>query len=274
MATRLYILNNSKTPPFQIEEEVTASEETRLRHRYLDLRRPRPHRNIELRHRILFEMRKTLDSLGFFEIETPMLTRSTPEGARDYLVPSRVHHGQFYALPQSPQIFKQILMISGMDRYFQIARCFRDEDLRADRQPEFTQIDLEMTFPQQETIFRVVEGFLTAAFKTSGISLTTPFVQMTYDDAIKNYGIDKPDMRLPAMVSLTDELTAELRETLKIEKVLPVLGFVIPRAGGLSGTQKRALVEEIRAAFGDSGLDFLDVARLKTKDAFAPLASV
>src|SRR6185437_6909542 len=155
IAARLHILNTAKTPPFQIEDEVSASEETRLRHRYLDLRRPRPHRNIELRHRILFEIRKTLDELGFFEIETPMLTRSTPEGARDYLVPSRVHHGQFYALPQSPQIFKQILMISGMDRYFQIVKCFRDEDLRADRQPEFTQLDLEMSFPREQDIFEV-----------------------------------------------------------------------------------------------------------------------
>jgi aspartyl-tRNA synthetase len=165
-------------------------------------------------------------------------------------------------------------MISGFDRYFQIARCFRDEDLRADRQPEFTQIDLEMTFPRQETVFRVVEGFLMAAFATAGIHLTSPFVQMTYDEAIKNYGIDKPDMRLPAMVSLTDEMTAELRDSLKIEKELPVLGFVIPGVGTLSGTQRRGLVDEIRASFGDCGLDFLDVARLKTNAAFAPLAVV
>jgi aspartyl-tRNA synthetase len=274
VAKELLLLNEAKTPPFSPAEDAIANEEVRLKYRYLDLRRTEMQKNFKLRHDVARAIRNYLSDEGFLEIETPFMTRSTPEGARDYLVPSRVHAGSFYALPQSPQIFKQILMISGFDKYFQIARCFRDEDLRADRQPEFTQIDLEMTFPQQEIVFRVVEGFLTAAFKTAGISLTTPFVQMTYDDAIKNYGIDKPDMRLPAMVSLTDELTPELRESLKIEQALPVLGFVIPSVGALSGTQRRGLIDEIRATFGDCGLDFLDVARLKTNAAFAPLAEV
>ena len=272
VASELLLLNEAKTPPFSPAEDAIANEEVRLKYRYLDLRRPQMQHNFELRSKVAMAIRNYLVEQGFLEVETPFMTRSTPEGARDYLVPSRVHAGSFYALPQSPQIFKQILMISGFDKYFQIARCFRDEDLRADRQPEFTQIDLEMSFPQQEKVFRVVEGFLTAAFKTAGISLTTPFVQMTYDDAIRSYGIDKPDMRLPAMVSLTEELTPELRDSLKIEKELPILGFVIPSAGALSGTQKRALVDEIRATFGDCGLDFLDVARLKTNAAFAPLA--
>ncbi|HEU5400230.1 MAG TPA: aspartate--tRNA ligase, partial [Terriglobales bacterium] len=261
VARELLLLNEAKTPPFSPAEDAIANEEVRLKYRYLDLRRTEMQHNFALRSRVAMAIRNYLVEQGFLEIETPFMTRSTPEGARDYLVPSRVHAGSFYALPQSPQIFKQILMISGFDKYFQIARCFRDEDLRADRQPEFTQIDLEMTFPKQETIFRVVEGFLTAAFKAAGISLTTPFVQMTYDDAIKNYGIDKPDMRLPAMVSLTDELTPELRETLKIEQALPVLGFVIPGVGALSGTARKGLLEEVRSGFGDCGLDLLDVVR-------------
>src|SRR6202142_1103995 len=217
MATRLHILNNSKTPPFQIEEEVTASEETRLRHRYLDLRRPRPHRNIELRHRILFEMRKTLDSLGFFEIETPMLTRSTPEGARDYLVPSRVHHGQFYALPQSPQIFKQILMISGLDRYFQIVKCFRDEDLRADRQPEFTQLDLEMSFPRQQDIFDVIERVMQRAMAVAGVEVKRPFQHLDYKDAIRRFGSDKPDLRFGMELQNVTSFFEPARQTFGFE---------------------------------------------------------
>ncbi len=273
VADELLLLNEAKTPPFSPAEEAIANEEVRLKYRYLDLRRVEMQKNFALRSRVAMAIRNYLVSEGFLEIETPFMTRSTPEGARDYLVPSRVHAGQFYALPQSPQIFKQILMISGFDKYFQIARCFRDEDLRADRQPEFTQIDLETTFPQQELIFGFVEGFLKAAFKEAGIALEPPFVQMTYDDAIKNYGIDKPDMRLPAMVSLTDELTAELRDTLKIEQALPVLGFVIPSVGELSGTARKALLSEVRAGFGESGLDLLDVARLKTNETFAPLAA-
>jgi len=273
VASELLLLNEAKTPPFSPAEEAIANEEVRLKYRYLDLRRPQMQSNFELRSKVAMAIRNYLVEQGFLEIETPFMTRSTPEGARDYLVPSRVHTGSFYALPQSPQIFKQILMISGFDRYFQIARCFRDEDLRADRQPEFTQIDLEMTFPQQSTVFRVVEGFLTAAFKTAGISLTSPFIQMTYDEAIRRYGIDKPDMRLPALVELSGEFTPELRETLKIEQHLPVLGFVVPGVGVLSGTARKGLTEEIRGLFGDSGLDVLDLARLKTNSAFATLAN-
>jgi aspartyl-tRNA synthetase len=273
VASELLLLNEAKTPPFSPADDAVANEEVRLKYRYLDLRRPQMQTNFALRSRVAMAIRNYLVEQGFLEIETPFMTRSTPEGARDYLVPSRVHAGSFYALPQSPQIFKQILMISGFDRYFQIARCFRDEDLRADRQPEFTQIDLEMTFPQQETVFRIVEGFLQAAFAAGGINLAPPFLQMTYDEAIRRYGIDKPDMRLPALTDLSGELTPALREQLKIEQKLPVIGFVVPSAGGLSGTQRRALTEEIRTSFGDSGLDSLDVARLKTNAAFATLAN-
>jgi aspartyl-tRNA synthetase len=272
VAHQLLLLNDAKTPPFSPAEDAIANEEVRLKYRYLDLRRVGMQKNFRIRHEVARAIRNYLSDEGFLEIETPFMTRSTPEGARDYLVPSRVHPGSFYALPQSPQIFKQILMVSGFDKYFQIARCFRDEDLRADRQPEFTQIDLEMTFPQQELIFKTVEGFLSASFKTSGITLETPFVHMTYDEAIRRYGIDKPDMRLPAMVELTKVLTPELRASLKIEQTLPVLGFVIPNAGAMSGTQKRGLVDEIRKYFGDCGLDFLDVARLKTNAEYVMLA--
>jgi len=270
----LLLLNEAKTPPFSPADDAIANEEVRLKYRYLDLRRPQMQHNFELRSKVAMAIRGYLVDHGFLEIETPFMTRSTPEGARDYLVPSRVHAGSFYALPQSPQIFKQILMISGFDRYFQIARCFRDEDLRADRQPEFTQIDLEMTFPRQETVFRVVEGFLTAAFATAGIQLTSPFVQMTYDEVIKNYGIDKPDMRLPAILDFSTELTPELRSELNIEQELPVLGFSIPNAGEMSGTQRKALIGEVRAILGASGLDYLDTQRLRGSERFLDLADL
>jgi aspartyl-tRNA synthetase len=274
VAHDLLLLNDAKTPPFPIaDDSPITNEEIRLKYRYLDLRRPELQRNFELRHKVTRAIRNYLSDHNFLEIETPLLTASTPEGARDYLVPSRVHPGHFYALPQSPQIFKQLLMVSGFDRYFQIARCFRDEDLRADRQPDFTQIDLEISFPQMSTIFTTAEGFLRAAFKVAGIELPAdPFIQMTYDQAITRYGIDKPDMRLPAMVDLTATLTPELRERLRIEPALPVLGFVIPRVGELSGTARKALINEVRGSFGDCGLDLLDVARLKTNADFTHLA--
>src|SRR5580692_6207507 len=205
---KLWILNESRTPPFAMEEHVDAQvdvkEETRLKYRYVDLRRPHMQRNIILRSRVAFAVRQTLTGLGFLEIETPFMPRSTPEGARDYLVPARVYPGTFYALPQSPQIFKQLLMVSGFDKYFQIVRCFRDEDFRADRQAEFTQIDLEMSFPQQERVWEVVEGFLSAAFKAAGSEIKTPFPRMSYDEAVRLYGIDKPDLRLPAFTDVSE----------------------------------------------------------------------
>ena len=231
VAAKLHILNTAKTPPFPIEEEINAAEETRLRYRYLDLRRPKPHPNLALRHKIVLEMRKTMDEMGFIEVETPMLTRSTPEGARDYLVPSRVHHGQFYALPQSPQIFKQILMIGGLDRYFQIVKCFRDEDLRADRQPEFTQLDLEMSFPTQEDIFGVIENVMVRVCAVAGIQSTAPFPHMLYKDAIRKYGSDKPDLRFGMELhEVTECFPAEAKQKLQIEGNV----FALAAPGGAS----------------------------------------
>ena len=228
-----------------------SNEEVRLKYRYIDLRRPEMHANIEMRHRVTLAIRNYLAGEGFYEIETPYMTRSTPEGARDYLVPSRVHPGEFYALPQSPQIFKQLLMIGGMDRYFQIARCFRDEDLRADRQPEFTQIDLELTFPTEETIHGVVEGFLDAAFTAAGYTIERPFPQMAYDEAIRLYGIDKPDLRLPAMTDVKALLPADAIETLLIDPSLPVVAIRIPKVGELTRKERdehKALLSEKQSA--------------------------
>ena len=193
-AARLLVLNESKTPPFPIEDETKTSEETRLRYRYLDLRRGRMQRNLRLRHSASQVVRQHLSEHGFNEIETPFMTRSTPEGARDYLVPSRLHHGHFYALPQSPQLFKQILMIGGFDRYFQIVRCFRDEDLRADRQPEFTQIDIEMAFPQRDTLFDIIERLMEKLFALVQVEVKRPFQRLTYELAMERYGSDKPHL--------------------------------------------------------------------------------
>ncbi|HEX8872506.1 MAG TPA: aspartate--tRNA ligase, partial [Candidatus Acidoferrum sp.] len=236
VAAKLHILNNAKTPPFPIEDEITAAEETRLRYRYLDLRRRKPHQNLALRHKIVLEMRKAMDEMGFIEVETPMLTRSTPEGARDYLVPSRVHHGQFYALPQSPQIFKQILMIGGLDRYFQIVKCFRDEDLRADRQPEFTQLDLEMSFPRQEDIFNVIETVMVRVCAVAGIKATAPFPHMLYKDAIRKYGSDKPDLRFGMELhEVTECFPPEAKQKLQIEGSV----FALAAPGGASYSRKQ-----------------------------------
>ena len=206
LAKELRILSKAETPPFYIEENSNVREEVRLKYRYLDLRRPDMQRLMELRHRVTKLARDYYDSQGFLEIETPMLTKSTPEGARDYLVPSRVHPGHFYALPQSPQLYKQLLMLSGMDRYLQIVKCFRDEDLRADRQPEFTQIDLEMSFVNVDDVLEINEGLMKVIFKEIlGIDLKTPFRRMTYQEAMDRFGSDKPDTRFGfELVDLSD----------------------------------------------------------------------
>src|SRR6059058_1467440 len=251
IAEELRILNEAKQPQFLPGDTVLPNEELRLKYRYIDLRRDTMQFNIELRHKVAIAIRDYLSSHGFFEIETPFMTRSTPEGARDYLVPSRVQPGCFYALPQSPQLFKQILMISGFDKYFQIVRCFRDEDLRADRQPEFTQIDLEMSFPTQERVFEVVEGFLTAAFAAAGVKIATPFPRMTYDDAMRLYGSDKPDLRLPAMTDVREAFGPDVLSTLQLEPSLPVLAMRIPKVGEISRKERddnKALFSKVPAA--------------------------
>ncbi|PYX76591.1 MAG: aspartate--tRNA ligase [Acidobacteria bacterium] len=249
VADDIRILNESKLPPFLPSDTALTNEETRLKYRYIDLRRDAMQFNIETRHNVAKAIRDYLSSQGFFEIETPFMTRSTPEGARDYLVPSRVQPGTFYALPQSPQMFKQILMISGFDRYFQIVRCFRDEDLRADRQPEFTQIDLEMSYPQAERVWEVVEGFLKAAFHAAGVEIEPSFPRMDYDEAIRLYGIDKPDLRLPAFTDVRDCFTAENLQELAINGNLPVIAIRTPKVGELSRKER----DDIKPMFHSKG---------------------
>ncbi len=195
-ASELEIINTSNTLPFEIDDSIEASEEVRLKYRFLDLRRPLMQNNLILRHRVFKAIRDFLDREGFIEVETPILTKSTPEGARDYLVPSRMNWGKFYALPQSPQLFKQLLMVSGLERYFQIARCFRDEDLRADRQPEFTQLDMELSFVEEDEIFDIVERLVSEIFKISlNINLSLPFPRISYQEAMTKFNSDKPDLR-------------------------------------------------------------------------------
>jgi aspartyl-tRNA synthetase len=191
----IVIHNKATMLPFPVDDETEAAEDLRLKHRFVDLRRPRLQRALRLRHALARAAREALDAQGFVEIETPMLTRSTPEGARDYLVPSRVHPGRFYALPQSPQLFKQLLMVAGFERYYQFARCFRDEDLRADRQPEFTQIDIEMSFATPESIYGVIEPLVQGLFRATGVEIEVPFPRMPYAEAMSRFGVDRPDAR-------------------------------------------------------------------------------
>jgi aspartyl-tRNA synthetase len=248
VADKVWILNESRTPPFPMEETVDVSEDVRLKYRYVDLRRPHMQRNIMMRSKVAFATRQYLDSQGFLEIETPFMTRSTPEGARDYLVPSRVNPGTFYALPQSPQIFKQLLMVSGFDKYFQIVRCFRDEDLRADRQPEFTQIDLEMSFPQQETIYAVIEGMLQNICAAAGIHVSIPLPRLTYEEAMRSYGSDKPDLRMPPMTSFRSVLPEFF------EGEQEFVAIHLPNVGKLSRKER----DELKAFGQERGLRVFD----------------
>jgi aspartyl-tRNA synthetase len=252
----LTLLNEARTPPFPVADDTPVSEDVRLKYRYLDLRRPRLQQNIILRHRVTTAIRHYFDRHGFLEIETPILGKSTPEGARDYLVPSRVHPGEFYALPQSPQLFKQILMIAGMDRYVQICKCFRDEDLRADRQPEFTQVDVEMAFARPETIFGVIEPLMQEVFGLIGRTVEAPFLRMSYADALAKYGSDKPDLR-PGMD--IQDLREACRESAfnVFRKIVAeggtVRGFVVRNAAGYSRSEVDGIVDQAKA-LGAAGL--------------------
>jgi aspartyl-tRNA synthetase len=250
------LLNDAKTPPLPIADEGPVAEDTRLKYRYLDLRRSRMQRNMMLRHRATMEIRKYFDEKGFLEIETPMLTKSTPEGARDYLVPSRVHPSEFYALPQSPQIFKQILMISGLDRYFQIVKCFRDEDLRADRQPEFTQVDLEISFATEDLVFGTLEPLMDRLMRLIGREAPYPFRRLPYSEAIAKYGSDKPDLRCGMeIVNLSPAFSESAFPPFRsaLDAGGEVRGFVIPGAAKYSRRETDDLTDQAKQ-FGAAGL--------------------
>jgi aspartyl-tRNA synthetase len=253
----LRLLNASAVPPFPVEDETDANENTRLKYRYLDLRRPRSLAPLMLRYRMTKLIRDFLDGLGFVDVETPVLTKSTPEGARDYLVPSRIYHGKFYALPQSPQLFKQILMVGGLDRYFQIVKCFRDEDLRADRQPEFTQLDMELSFVQAEDVMEIVEGMIALLFKElKSIDLKRPFERLTYDEAMNRFGSDKPDMRFGLEIrDFTDALRNSQFKVFAgaIQKGGVVKGVRIPKGGEMSRKDLDDMTP-FAATFGAKGI--------------------
>ncbi len=261
-AGKIWILNESRTPPFPVEDNVDVKEEVRLKYRYIDLRRPKVQKNIIMRSKATLAIRQALYAQGFLEIETPFMTRSTPEGARDYLVPSRVSPGTFYALPQSPQIFKQLLMISGYERYFQIVRCFRDEDLRADRQPEFTQIDLEMSFPQEEQIYEVIEPLVKGVVAAAGKTMGEKIPRITYKQAIESYGSDKPDLRLPPFYMVEDLFEGQ--------DVKPLAAIHIPKTGQFSRRER----DEIKALGQEKGLRIYDDLKRLERDFAGPMEKV
>jgi aspartyl-tRNA synthetase len=262
------VLNTAKTPPFYIENDIDVDETLSMRYRYLDLRRPEMRDNLMLRHRVVNTIRQVLDEQGFMEIETPVLGRSTPEGARDYLVPSRIHPGEFYALPQSPQQYKQMLMVAGMEKYFQIARCFRDEDLRADRQPEFTQLDMEMSFIDEEDIFNLIEPLMQKVFKVSNnIDLTIPFPRITYDEAMLKYGSDQPELRFGWEIQDITELVKDVE--FKVFSGAIAAGGVVRalNAKGCGSMPRREIDDlgKMAVAFGAKGLAWINVAENELK---------
>ncbi|HEY3939006.1 MAG TPA: aspartate--tRNA ligase [Bryobacteraceae bacterium] len=262
---KLWILNESRTPPFPVEDNVDVKEDVRLKYRFVDLRRPHMQRNIIMRSKVTLAIRQALYAQGFLEIETPFMTRSTPEGARDYLVPSRVQPGSFYALPQSPQIFKQLLMVSGYERYFQIVRCFRDEDLRADRQPEFTQIDVEMSFPQEEQVYDVIEALIQGVCEAAGKPIGS-IPRITHAEALHSYGSDKPDLRIPPFHCVEDLFSG----TGLMADGLPLVAIHIPKTGPLSRKER----DEIKAFGQTRGLRVFDDLKRLERDYPIAIAKV
>jgi len=275
-ARELYILNDARTLPFQLDApaESLASEDLRLKYRYLDLRRPQLQANLRLRHRVVAEIRRYMDEQTFTEIETPILIKSTPEGARDYIVPSRIQPGRFFALPQSPQLFKQICMIAGMDKYFQIARCFRDEDLRADRQPEFTQLDVELSFATTEQVYKLVEGLFQGVFRLIGVDLPAPFPRLSYAEVMERYGSDKPDLRIAGM-ELTD-FSEVLRETTfapyaaALTEKGTVKGIVV-RGGGAMSRKNLDDLQEFAKRYGAAALAWIKLGDELSSSLLKPL---